>query len=226
MPEGMNVEAAHKLQEHGGSTSEPTTHHGLEIVEALVLAIVAIATAWSGYQAALWEGEEAELYSKESKFRVAATEDSTLGAQLRLLDVTTFNTWIAADQAGNDKLAKLYVRRFSPEYRVAFDAWLKTDPLNNPDAPPGPAYMPEYENPLIERSEIDSEKADATFEAATHARHIADDYIKVTVLLATVLFLVVMAQRFKFIGAKIGTLILGGVLISVAMYWLLTFPRL
>jgi hypothetical protein len=33
---------------------------------------------------------------------------------------------------------------FRPEYRVAFDAWIKTDPFKNPLALPGPMFMPEY----------------------------------------------------------------------------------
>ena len=45
----------------------------------------------------------------------------------------------------------LYERRFSPEYKVAFDAWLATDPFSNPEAPPGPSFMPEYVNPQLER---------------------------------------------------------------------------
>ena len=57
MPEsagGKNVEIAHHLVEHG----EPhaSTLHSetvLEFLEAFVLAVIAIATAWCGYQAAL-----------------------------------------------------------------------------------------------------------------------------------------------------------------------------
>jgi hypothetical protein len=34
--------------------------------------------------------------------------------------------------------------RFRPEFRPAFEAWLTTAPFNNPNAPPGPLYMPQY----------------------------------------------------------------------------------
>ena len=44
----------------------------LEIVEAIVLAMVAIATAWSGYQSARWDGLQDELYAKSSRLRVEA----------------------------------------------------------------------------------------------------------------------------------------------------------
>ena len=73
MPEagGANIEIAQHLSEHG--ESRPSSGQAiLEIVEALVLAIVAIATAWSGYQAALWTGHQSELYGQASKLRVAS----------------------------------------------------------------------------------------------------------------------------------------------------------
>ena len=44
----------------------------IEIIEALILALVAVATAWSGYQAAAWAGRRAEDYSKASRVRVTA----------------------------------------------------------------------------------------------------------------------------------------------------------
>ena len=56
MPEigGSNVEIAHRLNEAGKSTARHSSRFEevVEIIEAVVLALVAIATAWSGYQAA------------------------------------------------------------------------------------------------------------------------------------------------------------------------------
>ena len=37
-----------------------------------------------------------------------------------LLDVSTFNTWIQAQSDGDTELANLYLRRYSPEFRVGF----------------------------------------------------------------------------------------------------------
>jgi hypothetical protein len=52
-----NVEFAHKIFEHGHHPESPNDRRAefVEIVEAVVLAIVAIATAWSGYQVAKWD---------------------------------------------------------------------------------------------------------------------------------------------------------------------------
>ena len=59
------------------------------------------------------------------------------------------------------------VRRFTPDYRKAFDAWLATDPLHNPKAPPGPGYMPGYSNPNVEEASKLNAQASAHFDEGT-----------------------------------------------------------
>src|SRR5262249_14610123 len=144
-----------------------------------------------------WDGRQAFLYGNSSRLRVEAGIAATEGGQQRLLDVMIFNEWLKAYEANDGKLAASYIRRVSPEYRVAFDAWLKTDPFNRQDAHPSPSFMPEYHNSLLEKSaELDKE-ATAAFTEGTHAREISERYVRGTVLLATVLFLIALAQRFK-----------------------------
>src|SRR5205085_8325733 len=138
----------------------------------------------------------ARLYGEASQYRVTANQVATLGGQQRLFDIATFNTWIQAKTAGNDKLAALYARRFCPEYRVAFDAWLKTNPAHNPHAPPGPTFMPEYHNHLLEQAASVDMRASTAFARGTAARDRGDQCVLDTVLLATVLFLVAIGQRF------------------------------
>ena len=45
-----------------------------------------------------------------------------------------------------------------------------------------------------------------------------------TVLLATVLFLTALAQRFKVHGVRIGLLAVAGCLLVVALYYVVTYP--
>jgi predicted negative regulator of RcsB-dependent stress response len=62
MPEGMNVEVAHKLSEHEkADRAKRRWEEVVEVLEVLVLAIAAIATAWSGYQAARGDGRQSVL---------------------------------------------------------------------------------------------------------------------------------------------------------------------
>ena len=110
MPEDLNAEVAGALAE-AGDASPPSTgsrwERTVEILEAVVLAVVAVATAWSGYQAARWDGHQAELYGQASTTRVEADQQLTLGGQQKLLDVTTFNTWIEAKNDHRPDLAAL-----------------------------------------------------------------------------------------------------------------------
>ena len=68
----------------------------IEIIEALILALVAVATAWSGYQAAKWAGMRAENYAQASRLRVTAEGLATLAGQERIYDSDTFNSWLVA----------------------------------------------------------------------------------------------------------------------------------
>jgi hypothetical protein len=227
--ESSNIEIAKRLSEDSRDEGDPSRwpFQGLvEIAEAILLALVAIATAWSGYQAARWDGLQTELYGHASTLRIQADEETTLGGQRRLLDVSTFNTWIQVKIDGREKLAALYERRFSPEFKFAFDAWLKTRPFSNSSAPPGPSFMPEYENPQIERGLAVNRKASRVFNEGTAAREHSDDYIRTTVLLATVLFLLALSQRFKLRLVRLGVLVSAGGLMIYAITLLLTFPRL
>jgi hypothetical protein len=227
MPEDLNAEIAETLvSPEGRRTTKTRWEETVEIIEALLLAIVAVATAWSGYQAARWDGRQAELYGRASTTRNEADQALTLGGQQRLLDVTTFNTWIEARNEGLDDLAALYERRFSPEFKVAFDAWIALDPLSNPDAPPGPSFMPEYVNPLLDEGARLNEVSDRTFDEGTEARHQADEYIRTTVVLATVLFLLALSQRFLIRRVRIGVVVLAAALMVYGLATILTFPRL
>jgi hypothetical protein len=230
MPEtgGANIEIAHRLNE-GKEHSAPHSSkwlEGLEIVEAVLLAMVAICTAWSGYQAALWDGMQDERYEQSTKLRVEAQGLLTTGGQERIYDALTFAEWLKANVTGNQKVARLFERRFRPEYHVAFEAWLKTDPLNNPKAPPGPMLMAEYHNASLEQSAKLGDEASELFEQGTKARATSDNYVRVTVLLATVLLLTAISQRFKTHQVRVGLAVVAMLLLCLPLWRIIHLPRL
>jgi hypothetical protein len=227
MPEQMNVEVAHKLSEREHAARERRRwEQVIEILEVVVLALAAIATAWSGYQAARGDGQQSVLYSDASVDRVQANTAATLGQQRLAADGAMFSSWLEA-RAGNDpRLQAMLVRRFSPEYRTAFAAWLDTEPFTNPDAPPGPGYLPEYHNPQMEQANQLNEKAATLEKAGTEARHTAEEYVRATVLFALVLFLVAVGQRFRVRGVRIATIAMAFGLFAYSMYDIATLPRL
>jgi hypothetical protein len=226
MAEPVSTPEVAKIVAHGHQHEKPSRRAELiEIGEAVLLAIVAIATAWSGYQTGKWDGRQAELYGLSSKYRLQADSAADLSGQQRLYDTSTFGFWLQQRADGDGEDARLLERRFRPEYRPAFEAWLRTDPFNNPNAPPGPIFMPQYRNAAAERAAGRQRLASATFERGTEAREKGDKYLRNTVLLATVLFLTALAQRFKVEQARIGLLVVCGILLVIGVFFIGTYPR-
>jgi hypothetical protein len=200
-------------------------HEILEIFAAIVLAIVAIATAWSGYQAALWTGHQAELYGVASKLRIQADGFATIANQERLYNASTVAEWIKAEAGGQGNLASVFERRILPEFRPAFEAWKKTDPLHNLGAPAGPFFMSEYRSAKADEAARLNEQATETFEKGNQARKHADDYVQVTVALATVLLMMALSQRFKVHSVRVGLAVTAALLLCLPLYRILTLPR-
>ena len=128
--------------------------------------------------------------------------------------------------AGNTRLADYLAERFTPEFRPAFDAWAATDPLTNPDAPAGPSQMPEYEDPLAEHAaELNKEAAHA-FDLGVEYRRTGEHYVRVTVILAAILFLVAIGQRFKIRGVRYSVNAVAGMLLVYALVLFGNYPHL
>jgi hypothetical protein len=229
MPEhSANVEIAHHIGDHAeAAKAEPGQRREeiLEIAQAVLLALVAIATAWSGYQAARWDSDSAQLYGQSSHLRTLSAQHETKAGQLFLFDTTTFDFWLDATVRGETQLAMIYEVRFRPEYRVAFDAWMKLDPLNNPAAPPGPSFMPEYKVSEADLAANFDTQATAAFDGASEARDNGDEYVRLTVFLAAVLFLIAVSQRFRIFSVRVGVLGVALVLLAYSIFALASLPH-
>jgi hypothetical protein len=228
MPEAgeANIEIAHHLNEQ---RSEPAPRHKIEILEvfeAIVLALVAVTTAWSGYQAARWDGQQSLLYGRASKLRVEAQGTDARGTQIQLYDGLTVAEWLKAQAHGDTKLAELFERRLLPDIRPAFEAWKKTDPVHNPNAPAGPMLMPEYRNAAAEQSANLNREAAEVFEQGTLDRENADQYVRLTVFLATVLLLAAISQRFRISRIRAGLVLLAFLILLTQLWRVVTLPRL
>ena len=148
------MKITHNLCEKNGNNAQKSSRleFTIEILEAIILALVALATAWSGFQAAQWNGHQAELYSEANSLNLEAANLTISAGQEHLYNTNTLNAWLNANMQGNKKIAQFYERRFLAEYKIAFDAWIRTDPFNNSEAPTGPSYMPGYRSSKMEEA--------------------------------------------------------------------------
>jgi hypothetical protein len=226
-PGETNIEIAHKLcEKNENNLCSSRTEYYIEILEAVILALVAVATAYSGYQAAQWDGLQAELYTESNTLNIKADSLITADGQEAIYNSNTLNAWLNAKMLGQEEVVDFYERRFLPEFKPAFDAWIKLDPINNTQAPPGPRYMPEYHSSKLEEANNLIEEASAKFNEGIKARATADDYIRNTVFLATVLVLMAISQRFEIRSIRTGLIILSFVLLSFGILTLFILPRM
>jgi hypothetical protein len=231
VPEGLSAtEAGDKIAEHAKHEaergSESPRNRRISIVEAVVLSIVTVVAAWAGYSAAKWSTESSLNLAKASATRVKANRAFQESLTSRVGDAVTFNAWYAAHVAGNKndmRVARKYID-FLPNYGAAFDAWLATKPFTNPEAPPGPQAMPQFRPPGAALARTLDTKADAYYDEGQRAARTGDHYIRVTVILASVLFLVGISTQFPIRRVRYGLIAVGVVLLLFAGEQILSLP--
>ena len=167
----------------------------LQTCEAFVLAAVTLTAAWSGFAAAKWGTQSRLDLAAATAARTEANRAAFSAEQTRSYDAATFNAWFTAWTLDRTAKMKIAERRFGPAYEMAFRAWRNTAPETNPDAPPGPSYMPEYVIPDEARAARLDKQANAHAAAGEAGGVAGDQYVRVTVVLAGVLFLSASAAR-------------------------------
>lgn len=175
------------------SVSSDNKNHRLDRMDlayASILGLTVVVTAWCGYQHELWSSaltfELKQANTAHREFTTAELKER----QSTVIDIITFTGYIDATSNHDQKLADHYISSFSPELRTAFDAWIKTDPLNNTTAKPTPFDMQEYLNPLDSNNvkrflQVVDEKS----QNANEMSSIASNYVFFTSMYASVSFL-------------------------------------
>jgi hypothetical protein len=195
-----------------------------EIIATILLAAATVATAWSSYQASRWNGEQAKAGARANALRIESAKVEDLGNTYATIDVTTFTEWINATARDEMDLADFYRARMRAEFKPAFEAWLATDPLENPDAPSTPFQMEEY----VRADQVESARLEAEAEesAATAREYIqrSSNYVLCVVLFAAALFFAGTSTRVTSPVARTAVLVIGSSLFLGTLIWLLTLP--
>ena len=144
MPEGLSAtEVGKEIGEHAkhanGHTEESRHDRVISLAGAVLLSIVTITAAWSGYSAAKWGTESSLNLAKASATRTEANRHFQEGLSYRTADALLFNAWFGAYIAGNKNGMRVAEKRFRPRFEVAFVAWLATHPFAEPERAAGAA---------------------------------------------------------------------------------------
>jgi hypothetical protein len=197
--------------------------HILDIIATVLLSLGALATAWSGYQAARWSGVQASKYSEASKLRIESTRASTRAGQQQAIDVGLFTGWLNAFVSGNTELEMFYRQRLRPEFKPAFEAWLKTTPRRNPAAPSSPFAMPEYRLEQNEKADLLDEASTRAFKEAEVANQQSDAYVLQTVTLAAMLFFAGISQQVRWVRGRAVMVLIGMLMCVWGIYKISTY---
>jgi hypothetical protein len=207
-----------------GAERQASRRDWVEVMATVLLAVAAVATAWSSYQATRWNGEQTKAAGQVNALRIDAARAQGLAQGQTQVDIAMFFKWVDATSADDAELADFYADRFRPEFVPAFDAWLATDPLVDPSAPPTPFAMDEYR--LEATAEAQRLDADAEVLAATVRRNVqrGANYVLGVVLFAVALFFGGMSTKLRGRGTRIALLAVGCLVFAGTAIWIATFP--
>ncbi len=225
------------------ATPPPKTDR-LEQVASIVLAIAVVFTAWAAFEAGKWSGQQSIHFSEAGAFRTESARSDTRAGQLAQIDVAMYIDWVTAlsndvrdglipaistaqeYQPTQGTVSGFLFLRMREEFRPAIDAWLATDPTNNPDAPPTPFSMPEYVLADAVEAERLADEADAAAVDARAANQNGDNYVLTAVLFAAVLFFSGVATRLESRWNRRFVNLIGIIVVAVGVVILIGLPRL
>lgn len=196
----------------------------LELIAAVVLTLATVLTAWSAFEATKWSGVMSVRFSEANAARTESVRASNAAGQLRQIDVSLFTEWLQALAQEQTELEDFLEQRFRDEFRPAHDAWLATEPRTDPDAPPSPFAMPEYQLADEQRSDDLAEEADLRSRQAREANQRGDNYVLTTVLFAAVLFFAGVSSKFAGLRTRTAAIAVAVVLLLSGVGIVATFP--
>ena len=209
----------------------------------IILSVTIVLIAWAAFEAAKWGGEQSIQFSVAGASRTESARNDTAGGQIAQIDISAYNQFIAAYsnevKSGEIEpydgttftptpgtLSDFFYGRFRDEFRPIMDAWMATDPSNNPGAPPTPFDMTEYKVAEFIEGDRLAAVADEAAVAAREANQNGDNYVLTAVLFATVLFFAGVAGRLENPRIRRAAILIAiiGVIVGVAI--LITLPIL
>ena len=203
------------------------------------MALAAVGTAWAGFESAKWSGVQANSYAAAGADRAEASRQSTLASRQRTIDVVSFTAWLNAlnaeivkdpsarpnghYQPDGKAVSGFLFDRFRPEFKPAVNAWLRTQPLIDPDAPATPFDLPQYRIASEQQAQRLVHRAEKLSATARTANQRSDNYILTAVIFAMVLFFSGLAnktsgRRIQLIFTVLAAIALIGCIATLALF--------
>jgi type II secretory pathway pseudopilin PulG len=196
----------------------------VEIVATVLLALAAVATAWSSYQSTRWNGEQTKASSRTNAIRIEATRAASLAEAETEIDVATFVQWIDAHATRDTALEDFYRKRFRPEFKPAFNAWDRDQAVHQPGRPDDPVRDAAVPVGRDGRGRAARPGGRSFVGGGSAQPQHAANYVLGVVLFAVALFFAGMSTKLHTPGLRKAMLVVGCVLFVGTAAWIATFP--
>lgn len=176
-----------------------------DLAVSLLLAVLTVLLAWSGFQSSKWSGVQAINFSDAGRARVDSNALNSAGATQVSTDTGIFISWLEAAQpsfapgGGSEGvttgagLAPFLYQNFPDRLRVAVDDWIGQGAAVS--GGPLPQELDSYVVPALLRADELREEAAAFSADARDNNQQSDVYVLATVVFAAALFLAGISQK-------------------------------
>ena len=190
-------------------------HRVLEVVAVLMLGVATIGSAWCGYQATRWNGEEDDLARRASDLQVQAARQFGLATQTVSYDSNMIAQYAEAVATGDEPLQQFMRGSLvRPELLPLLEEWKRQ--VDAGDMPTNLLEDEEYLAAQLEPYRATEAEAQALVVEAEESGSVADDYVLTTLLLASALFFAGITTSFRVRFAQVMLLAGAAMLIAYA----------
>ena len=194
-----------------------------EVIAVLLLGVATLGSAWCGYQASRWNGEENRWTARASAERVEASRLFSLATQEITYDSIIVAQYAEALAGDNEELLEFYrTALIRPVFLPVIEQWTEQVRAGEPAE-----SLLENEDYIAERfaryEEANARAEAATVEAGESGEH-ADDFVLITVLFASALFFAGVTTSFRAPFARIFLIAAAGITIAYCASRLVDLP--
>lgn len=205
------------------STEPRRSNRFLEVIAVLLLGITTVGTAWCGYQASQWNGEQGDLARASSDQRVEANRLFGLATQKTSYDASIIAQYAEIYRGGDQTLLEFFKKTLiRPDFLPTLEAW--EDQVKAGGTPTSLFSDQAYLDAQFGGYKDTAAQSEATGLASQAAGETANSYVVTTILLAVALFFAGVTSSFQFTPARVFLLILGFGTLAVAASRLADLP--
>lgn len=169
---------------------------GIEILAVILLGIATVGSAWCGYQASRWSGEQGDLSRQASDLDIEANRLTGIATQQVAYDASVLADYAQALATEQDRLADFYRSSLvRPEFLPLLDEW--EDEVAAGDAPGNLFEEEDYLDDQFGAALAIQEQSEAVTQDGQAAGRTGDSYVLTTIFFAIALFFSGVTSSFR-----------------------------